>query len=336
MNGTIDIIGLRKAYPSFTLDITLSVRQGEFLSVIGPSGSGKSTMLNLISGLDEPEAGKIIADGRDIAHLPPQKRGIGMVFQDYALFSNMNVEKNLTYAMKLRKLHRAQRRQQCDELLSFVNLSGYNKRKVTTLSGGEAQRVALARALSARPSILLLDEPLSALDANLRRHLRDEIRRVHDEDGALTTIYVTHDREEAFSISDRIAIIRDGRIEMVDSPENIYRHPSSLFCAYFTGEGTSLPAQMFNLSIDCDTIFFRPEAVTVTDGCFYGDADAYLILENAEVLSAEFLGRGYLLGLRYNGHRILAESQQRPHSTSATLYIRKTQMLMFKDGLAVK
>lgn len=333
--GTLEIRGLKKRYPEFTMEVDLTVNEGEFLTIIGPSGSGKSTLLNLISGLESPDEGSILLDGKDICALPVQKRGISMVFQDYALFSSMNVEKNISYAMKIRKVKRSERRRQTDALLSFVNLSGYNRRKVTTLSGGEAQRVALARALSSDPAILLLDEPLSALDAALRRHLRDEVRRIHDENPGVTTIYVTHDREEAFSISDRIAIMNGGHIEMVAGGEEIYNQPASLFTAFFTGEGTSLPSDMFDMDMDADTIFFRPEAVTVPQTRFYGDADAYLILENVQIVSAEFLGPCYLLGLMYEGHRILAQSSFRPAENTITIYIRKTRLLLFKDGKAV-
>lgn len=324
---------IKKKYPSFTLDVDLEVRQGEFLSIIGPSGSGKSTLLNIIAGLESPDSGKVLFADEDLTDVSVQKRGFSMVFQDYALFPSMNVEKNLSYAMRIRKMKRGEQKENIKALLCFVNLSGYEKRRIQTLSGGEAQRVALARALSSQPRVLLLDEPLSALDASLRRHLRDEIRRIHDERGNLTTIYVTHDREEAFSISDRIAIIRNGRIEMVDTCENIYRQPKTLFTAYFTGDGTGLPAELFSLELDADTIFFRPEAVRVpADGLFYGDSDAYIILENTEVVSAEFLGRNYLLGLSWQGHRLLAESFSRPQSRTITVYIRKTQLLFFRDN----
>ena len=169
----LELQNIKKDYPEFSLDLNLSVNEGEFLTIIGPSGSGKSTLLNIIAGLDSPSHGKILLDGRDITSTPVQKRGISMVFQDYALFPSMNVEKNIAWAMKIRKVKAQERHSAAGQLLSLVNLSGYSKRKVTTLSGGEAQRIALARALSSNPSILLLDEPLSALDANLRRHLRD-------------------------------------------------------------------------------------------------------------------------------------------------------------------
>ncbi len=331
----LELQKIKKDYPEFSLDLNLSVNEGEFLTIIGPSGSGKSTLLNIIAGLDSPAHGSILLDGRDITSAPPQKRGISMVFQDYALFPSMNVEKNIAWAMKIRKVKASERHSAAAQLLSLVNLSGYGKRKVTTLSGGEAQRVALARALSSDPSILLLDEPLSALDANLRRRLRDEIRRIHDSSPSLTTVYVTHDREEAFAISDRIAIIKGGRLEMADTPENIYRNPATLFCAYFTGEGTALSADLFNLSIPADTIFFRPEDVLVKEEPFFADSDSYIILDECEVISSEYLGRCYILGLNYKGHRILAESSVFPQKRHVSIYISKNRLLFFKDGVNI-
>ena len=310
--GTLEIRGLKKRYPEFTMEVDLTVNEGEFLTIIGPSGSGKSTLLNLISGLESPDEGSILLDGKDICALPVQKRGISMVFQDYALFSSMNVEKNISYAMKIRKVKRSERRRQTDALLSFVNLSGYNRRKVTTLSGGEAQRVALARALSSDPAILLLDEPLSALDAALRRHLRDEVRRIHDENPGVTTIYVTHDREEAFSISDRIAIMNGGHIEMVAGGEEIYNQPASLFTAFFTGEGTSLPAHLVFENSD-GSIFFRPEnAVISEENINPAMYPMHVIFNDLEVVSEAFMGSGYLLGMEYQGYPMLSLSHTKP------------------------
>lgn len=326
---------LKIDYPSFSLDLSFETGENEFISIIGPSGSGKSTVLSAIAGLIPVKQGTIMLQDRDITKAKVQERKVGMVFQDYALFTNMNAERNITYSMKVRHLKRKDRKAGLKNLLELVSLSGYEKRKVDTLSGGEQQRIALARALAAEPEVLLLDEPLSALDASLRRHLRDEIRRVHDERPGLTTIYVTHDREEAFSISDRIIIMRSGRIEMQGTPEEIYRTPATLFCAFFTGEGTSIPATFFNIDSDADTIFFRPEAVTVKEGTFYGDLDTMLVLEGARIVSAEFTGARYILGLVYQGQRILAESINKPSHEEVTLYIRKSQILFYKDGRLV-
>lgn len=328
---SLTLENLKKTYPDFELDLSLTVEDGEFLSIIGPSGSGKSTALSLISGLEPPDSGRIVLDGNDITKTPAQKRSIGMVFQDYALFPSMNVEKNISYAMKVRKIRGRERKSRTAALLDFVNLPGYNKRKTTTLSGGEAQRVALARALSAEPRILLLDEPLSALDAGLRRRLKDEIRRIADENPGLSTIYVTHDREEAFSISDRVAVMNSGSLEMVGTPEEVYRRPATLFTAYFTGEGTALPASLFDMPNDADTVFFRPESVTVKD-IFYGDATSYITLRDCEVVSAEYLGARYLLGLVHDGQMVLAESAAKPQKRIVDAHIRKNQLLFFKDG----
>ena len=331
----LELNGLSLAYQGFSLSVDLSVNEGEFLTIIGPSGSGKSTVLSLIAGLREPSSGSMLIDGKDVTNLPAQKRGVSLVFQDYALFPSMNVEGNIGYAMKLRHVKRQQRQEEAKALLDFVHLPGYGKRKVNTLSGGEAQRVALARALSSRPSILLLDEPLSALDAALRRQMKDEIRRIHDAQPGLTTIYVTHDWEEAFSISDRIAIMMDGHIRMVGTPEEVYRKPDSLATALFTGEGTLLSASLFDLSIDADQVFFRPESVRLREHAWSNDSSAWLLLEGAEVVSAEFLGSRYLLGLSWKGLPLIAESPTRPSTRTVTASILKSALMFFKDGQAV-
>ena len=201
----LEIRKLEKKYKDFTLSASFGVDEGEFLCVIGPSGSGKSTLLSLIAGLDKPDGGTVTIDGKDITKMKIQERGIGMVFQDFTLFPSMNVEKNIQFGMTEKK---AEKKKISDALLSLVGLEGYAKRSVSSLSGGEAQRVQLARAIAAKPKILLLDEPLSALDAPLRKSIRSSIRAIHDALG-ITMIYVTHDREEAFSISDSIMIMHD-------------------------------------------------------------------------------------------------------------------------------
>ncbi|MBR1919675.1 MAG: ABC transporter ATP-binding protein [Spirochaetales bacterium] len=334
--STLCLENVKVEYAGFSLDLSFTAESGEFVSVIGPSGSGKSTLLSIIAGLSPIKEGRITLAGRDITNEKVQKRHVGLVFQDYALFENMNVEKNISYALKLQKLKRKVIRTRREELLSFVGLEGFGKRKISTLSGGQMQRVALARALAMNPEVLLLDEPLSALDANLRRHLKDEIRRVHDSAEGMTTIYVTHDVEEALSISDRIVILKDGRIEMVDNPENIYRHPATLFTAFFTGEGTSLPSDLFSTDERYDTIFFRPEAVQVREGSFYGDMHMYLKLEHCEIATSEYLGSKYMLGLLFEGRTILAETDERPSTRFVNLYIRKPMISFFKDGKLVQ
>ncbi len=328
--STLRAENIKVRYPEFTLDLSFNIPSGEFVSIIGPSGSGKSTVLTAIAGLTAVDDGCFILGDRNITKEAVQKRNISLVFQDYALFTNMDAGKNVEYPLKIRKMKAKERAERKKNLLSFVGLEGFDKRKISTLSGGQAQRVALARALAADPELLLLDEPLSALDAAMRRRLKEEIRRIHDESN-LTTLYVTHDREEAFSISDRIIVMRDGHIEMTGTPEEVYRKPKTLFTATFTGDGTKLPASFFNSSIEADTIFFRPEAVQVKDGIFYGDEMTYIKLEGAEIISSEFLGSHYLLGLIYNGHRVLAEVSQKPSKSIVDAYIRKSELLFYKD-----
>ncbi|MGN0907810.1 MAG: ABC transporter ATP-binding protein [Bullifex sp.] len=319
-------------YKNFTLDLSFSLEEGEFVSVLGPSGSGKSTVLSIIAGLNEAFSGKLYLNGRDITHERVQDRNISIVFQNYALFSNMNVERNVAYALKMKKTGRKETQEKVSALLSLVGLTGYEKRKISTLSGGECQRVALARALAKEPEVLLLDEPLSALDAALRKRLKGEIRRIHECSGNMTTLYVTHDREEAFSISDRIIIMKDGHVEATGTPEQLYRNPPTLFTAMFTGEGTSMSPACFGYeSEEIDKVFFRPENVIIREGQFWGDLDQYITLENAEVLSLDYLGSHYLLLLRYNGHDLLAESDTRPDNKYVNAYIRKSGMRFYKD-----
>ena len=230
------VAGLRKRYGDVTAvdGIDLEIRRGEFFTMLGPSGSGKTTTLRVIAGFEQPDEGRIELAGRDVSSLPPYARDVNTVFQDYALFPHMTVQENVEYGLRVKKVQRAERRQRTGEALALVRLEGYGNRKPSQLSGGQRQRVALARAIVNRPQALLLDEPLGALDLKLRQELQVELKRIQQELG-ITFVYVTHDQEEALTMSDRLAVFNEGRIEQLGAPADVYEHPSSEFIAGFVG-----------------------------------------------------------------------------------------------------
>jgi len=216
-------------------DISLTIEPGEFMTLLGPSGSGKTTTLNLIAGFETLTAGAIELNGADVGRLPPHRRNLGMLFQNYALFPHMTVAQNVAYPLRERRVPKAEIARKVREVLELVQLTGRDRNYPSQLSGGQQQRVALARAIVFDPKALLLDEPLGALDRNLRAALQSEIRRIHREVGS-TFVFVTHDQEEAMNLSDRIALFNNGRIEQVGSPEDLYRRPETLFTARFLGD----------------------------------------------------------------------------------------------------
>jgi len=239
--ATVEIDRIRKTYGSYVAldDVSLKIRPGEFMSFLGPSGSGKTTTLNVIAGFTGHDGGVLKIDGREIDRVPPHRRNIGVVFQHYALFPHMTVAENIAYPLRQRRVGRAERRARVGAVLEKVELSALAGRYPAELSGGQQQRVALARAMVFAPGLLLLDEPLGALDKKLREALQLEIRRIHRELGS-TFVFVTHDQEEALVLSDRIAVFNKGRIEQVASGEELYRHPKTLFVGQFIGESTVL------------------------------------------------------------------------------------------------
>jgi putative spermidine/putrescine transport system ATP-binding protein len=232
----VRLAGLRKAYGDVVAvdGVDLEIAAGEFFTMLGPSGSGKTTTLRLIAGFEHPDEGRVELGGADVTALPPYAREVNTVFQDYALFPHMTVAENIAYGLKVKGVRRPERKRRVDEALEMVRMSGYGGRKPAQLSGGQRQRVALARAIVNRPRVLLLDEPLGALDLKLRQEMQLELKRIQRDVG-ITFVYVTHDQEEALTMSDRLAVFNHGRIEQVGAPAEVYEHPHSEFIAGFVG-----------------------------------------------------------------------------------------------------
>jgi putative spermidine/putrescine transport system ATP-binding protein len=240
----ISMRGITKRYGSVSVlsDLDLDVAPGEFLTLLGPSGSGKTTLLLILAGFVRANAGSVKVGGEEIIAMPPHKRNIGMVFQNYALFPHMSVHQNIAFPLKQRRVPVAETKTRVEKALELVQLAGLGDRRVDQLSGGQRQRVALARAIVFEPRIVLMDEPLSALDKSLREHMQIELRSLHRRLG-MTTVYVTHDQREAITMSDRIAVMNNGRIEQLDRPEALYARPQTKFVASFIGESNFIPVE---------------------------------------------------------------------------------------------
>jgi iron(III) transport system ATP-binding protein len=264
-------------------DINIEIKDGELFTFLGPSGCGKTTLLRILAGFEKPDSGSIEINKEDITDLIPEKRSISMVFQNYALFPHMNVFENVSYGLRIRGIKEKVRKEKAEHCLKMVRLEDFAKRDINDLSGGEQQRVAIARALAIDPKVLLLDEPLSNLDAKLREKTRMEIRELQKNLG-ISTIFVTHDQQEAMSISDRIAVFNNGKIVQAGSPDNIYNHPKDEFVASFIGDSNIIDKEdfgLFSLShIDANKICIRPQDISICeDGKIPG-----------EIISIEFKG----------------------------------------------
>ena len=281
----LSIKGLHKHYGSTPIfsDIDCEIGKGEFVTLLGPSGCGKSTLLRCIAGLTEVNGGQILLDGQDLVPLAPQKRGIGMVFQSYALFPNMTAAQNVAFGLRMQKASKEESTRRVQEALAMVELDTYADRYPHQLSGGQCQRVALARSLVTRPRLLLLDEPLSALDARIRKHLREQIRSIQQELG-LTTIFVTHDQEEALTMSDRIFLMNAGRIVQSGDAETLYTAPVDAFAAGFIGNYNLLEAEDAARLLArpvASRIAIRPEAISLSrDGAIEAEVRSHSLLGN--------------------------------------------------------
>jgi putative spermidine/putrescine transport system ATP-binding protein len=277
----IRLIDLAKHYgPVRAVDgVNLDIARGEFFTLLGPSGSGKTTTLRLIAGFELPDTGRVELGGRDVTALPPYARDVNTVFQDYALFPHMTVAENVAYGLRIKGVGRAERRTRAAEALAMVRLPDVGGRKPAQLSGGQRQRVALARAIVNRPRVLLLDEPLGALDLKLRQEMQYELKRIQGEVG-ITFVYVTHDQEEALTMSDRLAVFDQGQIVQVGAPAEVYEHPSTPFVAGFVGTSNLLERDGRRFTV-------RPEKVHILDN---GTAPPGLVVERGRVVDVSYVG----------------------------------------------
>ncbi|WP_374291149.1 ABC transporter ATP-binding protein [Paenirhodobacter enshiensis] len=274
--------------------VDFDIRDGEFFAMLGPSGSGKTTCLRLIAGFEQPTAGHIEIYGTRAEGVPPYRRNVNTVFQNYALFPHMNVRENVAFGLRVKGVGKAERTRAAEEALALVELAGYGDRRAGALSGGQRQRVALARALVNKPKVLLLDEPLGALDLKLREQMQEELRRLQRALG-LTFVFVTHDQEEALSMADRVAVFADGKMQQVGTPEEIYRRPSSRFVADFVGSSNVVPADFAGAGQPGEWASLRPEDIRL-------DADG----REATVLTRAYHGRVVKLGLDLGGQALTA------------------------------
>jgi putative spermidine/putrescine transport system ATP-binding protein len=271
--GFLTLQSLSKIFGDFTAvrDVDLSVAQGEFVSLLGPSGCGKTTTLQMIAGLVEPTKGAITLDGRDITREKPSRRGLGIVFQSYALFPHMTVAENVAFGLEMRKVARPERDRRVSEMLGLVHLASFAERYPRQLSGGQRQRVAIARALVIQPPVLLLDEPLSNLDAKLREEMQFELRRIQRSVGT-TTIMVTHDQAEALSISDRVVVMEQGRMTQIDAPYRLYERPATAFISSFVGKMNRIEAVWRGGRAEAAGLGLPSEAASLPDGASIGVA----------------------------------------------------------------
>ena len=281
--STTAIVSIRGLTRSFgevkaVANVDLDIFEGEFITLLGPSGSGKTTVLRMIAGFEKPDSGSILLSGKDVSQLPPYERDVNTVFQDYALFPHMDVISNIEYGLRVKGVNKSERRVRALEALKQVRLAGYEKRKPAQLSGGQRQRVALARALVNRPAVLLLDEPLGALDLKLREQMQIELKELQRLVG-ITFIFVTHDQEEALTMSDRIAVFNNGKIEQLGTPREIYENPQSAFVSEFVG-------QTNKIQIDGNLINIRPEFVTVANSKTAGNRSYKGTLRDAIFIGA--------------------------------------------------
>jgi spermidine/putrescine transport system ATP-binding protein len=339
--------------------VTLGIAQGETFSLLGPSGCGKTTLLRLAAGFERPDQGRILLDGKDITDLPPEKRPVNTVFQSYALFPHLSVKDNMAFGLRIAGRRRPEIKREVDAMLALTQLDAHADKRPAQLSGGQKQRVAIARALVNKPRVLLLDEPLAALDLKLRQHMLGELRRLHEEVG-ITFIYVTHDQDEALSLSDRIAVMNHGRLSQVGTPDELYERPQNRFVASFIGDANFLPGKLTRCDADgvwlvqvegvgefsakssqshaagsLVTLSLRPERISLSLERPGGSADG--IAFPAVVEESTYLGRGAHVRATAGTHPITVEVtydevggalSRLSKGTSVWLHVRRADVLM--------
>jgi putative spermidine/putrescine transport system ATP-binding protein len=309
----------------------LEIRDGEFFSLLGPSGSGKTTCLRMIAGFDKPTSGHIYLYGQDVSNLPPFERDVNTVFQDYALFPHMNVGDNISYGLMIKGISKPERTKRVDEMLDLVRLKGFANRKPSQLSGGQRQRVALARALINHPKVLLLDEPLGALDLKLRQQMQFELKNIQRKVG-ITFIFVTHDQEEALTMSDRIAVFNEGRIVQVGTPSEIYEHPATAFVAGFVGTSNLVSGEIAKRITGKDVQFsIRPEKIHMVEADTEIPSNSYAI--DGVVRDVVYLGlfTRYLVEMESGGDLVVVEQNLKTTSMDVLKSKGKSVRLHWKE-----
>jgi len=316
----IRLTGLRKTYgdTQAVAGVDLDIAAGEFFTMLGPSGSGKTTLLRIIAGFERPDAGHVTLHGRDVTDVPPYDRDVNTVFQDYALFPHMSVQQNVEYGLRIRRQARATRRTRAETALELVGLAGFSKRKPHELSGGQRQRVALARAIVNEPQVLLLDEPLGALDLKLRQGMQVELKRIQRDVG-ITFVYVTHDQEEALTMSDRIAVFNAGRIEQLGSPLEVYDRPATEFVAGFVGVSNLIERDGRRYAVRPERVHLMPADASAPDGA---------VVERATISEVVFVGMAtrYVLTLE-SGRSLIAVSPNVTAASAESLALRGRQVV---------